>query len=273
MKLFQIFKLTITMTPQYIKNYAFTIISIFLPLNLIALHRLSHDRELQTQVFQNTSILFVIAHPDDETMFFGPSIINLLDLNTNLTFLCLSTGNADNLGSVRTNELEAVINKLGPKARLEIHDDSTNLNDNMPWKAASIKKVVANTLKLGSFDSIITFDSYGVSGHTNHVSIYNAIREIAEEDKSLRIYNLKSVNMLRKYSSFFDSFVTYMGSQITLSNKEQSETHIVMAINLSSYSKSVGLLKLHTSQMVWFRQLYMIFSRYMLLNDLESLHV
>ena len=39
-------------------------------------------------------VLFVMAHPDDETMFFGPSIINLCrqQPKVQVFLLCLSTG-------------------------------------------------------------------------------------------------------------------------------------------------------------------------------------
>lgn len=41
------------------------------------------------------NILFVTAHPDDECMFFGPSIISLTEKpGANVYLLCLSRGNA-----------------------------------------------------------------------------------------------------------------------------------------------------------------------------------
>lgn len=40
------------------------------------------------------NILFLIAHPDDECMFFGPSIVSLTGKpNANVYLLCLSRGN------------------------------------------------------------------------------------------------------------------------------------------------------------------------------------
>ena len=53
-------------------------------------------------------ILLVIAHPDDEAMFFVPTIHTLVqEAHSNVYILCLSTGNFDGLGSVRTEELYA----------------------------------------------------------------------------------------------------------------------------------------------------------------------
>ena len=77
-------------------------------------------------------ILLLTAHPDDEAMFFAPTILALSaqkagvqeasgqtvlsqpDLaNPHLFSLCLSTGNADGLGSVRTKELSQSLDVLG----------------------------------------------------------------------------------------------------------------------------------------------------------------
>lgn len=57
-------------------------------------------------------ILYVIAHPDDEAMFFVPSILHLGKTN-NLHLLCMSTGNADGLGRTREKELQASAKLLG----------------------------------------------------------------------------------------------------------------------------------------------------------------
>lgn len=48
--------------------------------------------------------MYVIAHPDDEAMFFVPSIVNLRQ-NNRLYLLCLSTGNFAGLGRIREKEL------------------------------------------------------------------------------------------------------------------------------------------------------------------------
>merc|ERR1712045_216505 len=54
---------------------------------------------------KDKNILYVIAHPDDESMFFIPSILSLRKRNK-IFMLCLSNGNYEGLGKVRTKELE-----------------------------------------------------------------------------------------------------------------------------------------------------------------------
>ena len=71
-------------------------------------------------------VLFVIAHPDDETMFFAPSIFALrAETSVELFLLCLSTGNSAGLGSIRRQELVAAARKLGfPAENVHVQDHS-----------------------------------------------------------------------------------------------------------------------------------------------------
>lgn len=78
----------------------------------------------------NERILLLTAHPDDECMFFAPSILSLntrppsshegeapnniaSKKSTELFSLCLSTGDADGLGKLRRKELEQSLHILG----------------------------------------------------------------------------------------------------------------------------------------------------------------
>lgn len=60
-------------------------------------------------------ILLLIAHPDDEAMFFAPTVLALTnpDLGNHLKILCLSSGNAEGLGEVRKKELLESASMLG----------------------------------------------------------------------------------------------------------------------------------------------------------------
>ncbi|CAH0015811.1 unnamed protein product [Clonostachys rhizophaga] len=52
-------------------------------------------------------ICLLIAHPDDEAMFFAPTVLSLTrpETGNHVKILCLSTGNADGLGETRKKEL------------------------------------------------------------------------------------------------------------------------------------------------------------------------
>ena len=63
---------------------------------------------------KSQNILLVTAHPDDEAMFFAPTILSLIRKQSiGLFHLCLSSGNADGLGVIRKAELSSSLDVLG----------------------------------------------------------------------------------------------------------------------------------------------------------------
>lgn len=56
---------------------------------------------------RNKRICLLIAHPDDEAMFFAPTVLALTrpETGNHVKILCLSSGNADGLGETRKKEL------------------------------------------------------------------------------------------------------------------------------------------------------------------------
>ncbi|EOA14977.1 hypothetical protein CARUB_v10028325mg [Capsella rubella] len=75
------------------------------------------------------NVMFVFAHPDDESMFFSPAINYLTSNAYNLHILCLSTGNADGMGNIRKDELHQACAVLKiPLQQLRVLDHP-NLQD------------------------------------------------------------------------------------------------------------------------------------------------
>ena len=74
-----------------------------------------------------------------------------------------------------------------------------------------------------------------------------------------KVFTLRSVNVLRKYSSLLDVPMSFLLASIvyTASVKDWCLLHKAMAA--------------HHSQNVWFRKLYMLFSRYILINTFDQL--
>ncbi|XP_064438774.1 N-acetylglucosaminyl-phosphatidylinositol de-N-acetylase isoform X11 [Mirounga angustirostris] len=68
--------------------------------------------------------LLVIAHPDDEAMFFAPTVLGLARLRHRLSLLCFSAGNYYNQGEVRKKELLQSCDVLGiPSSSIMIIDN------------------------------------------------------------------------------------------------------------------------------------------------------
>ncbi|KAK2506266.1 hypothetical protein MC885_017524, partial [Smutsia gigantea] len=71
--------------------------------------------------------LLVIAHPDDEAMFFAPTVLGLTRLRHRMSLLCFSAGNYYNQGEIRKKELVQSCDVLGiPPSSVMIIDNSSH---------------------------------------------------------------------------------------------------------------------------------------------------
>ncbi|XP_062072442.1 N-acetylglucosaminyl-phosphatidylinositol de-N-acetylase isoform X2 [Lepus europaeus] len=122
--------------------------------------------------------LLVIAHPDDEAMFFAPTVLGLGRLRHRVSLLCFSAGNYYNQGEIRKKELLQSCGVLGiPPSSVMIIDNRDFPDDpGVQWDT----ELVANTLlwhvEVNDIDLVVTFDAGGISGHSNHVALHTAVR-------------------------------------------------------------------------------------------------
>lgn len=63
--------------------------------------------------FNANRLLLVIAHPDDEAMFFSPLLLSRRASGDDIYVLCLSTGNFEGIGETRCKELYKSCNVYG----------------------------------------------------------------------------------------------------------------------------------------------------------------
>jgi N-acetylglucosaminylphosphatidylinositol deacetylase len=96
----------------------------------------------------NARIILLIAHPDDEAMFFAPTLLALTDpaLGNHLKILCLSTGNADGLGETRKKELVESALKLGVRKKEDVFvlDDGRFVDGmDQKWNTTEIAQLLA----------------------------------------------------------------------------------------------------------------------------------
>ena len=226
-----------------------------------------------------SSALLVTAHPDDEVMFFAPTVQALSAAGTTLSALCLSTGNAMGLGAQRAEELFASYGTLGiPASRVKYLDD-TRLQDSMEpfWLNDHISSVVSKHIDSLSrstpIDALITFDKRGVSDHPNHIATYNGTRDLALS-RNIPLYVLPSLEVWEKYNSVPFAVwetITYSGHppRATAGKadyKPAKEIHVLASP--AQYVQAVKAMWKHQSQMEWFRYLYLVFSRYVFSNRL-----
>ncbi|PSN52927.1 hypothetical protein C0J52_03013 [Blattella germanica] len=183
-------------------------------------------------------VLFVTAHPDDECMFFGPIILKLAQKNDcQLFLLCLSEGNYHKEGIIRRKELWKSCEILGiPDSNITLCKSSFLPDDpSVRWR----EDIVANVL-------------------LNHIEALSIDTKLPPYCKA---YALESINTLRKYSAMLDIPISYLLSSFwyIISLRERSILKTAMAA--------------HQSQYVWFRKLYMIFSRYTIVNTFKEIEI
>jgi len=218
------------------------------------------------------SILWVIAHPDDECMFFTPSIAALApagDPSRKAHLLSLSQGNDEGLGETRALELVASCAVFGiPAARCHSIDDP-RLPDSMTvqWPREVIAAHVARYVEEHSIDLIVTFDSDGVSDHANHKALYHAL---SEAQPGAPVYALRTTGLVPKYSSLLSLPLAFL--RLVASRRAHSDRHHQQGLFISdwqAYKVARRSFDVHASQHRWFRAIFTRASSYMWINELE----
>lgn len=116
---------------------------------------------------------------------------------------------------------------------------------------------------------ILTFDEGGVSGHPNHISTHVAMREYADRARQrsgfepVAIYQLKTTCLLRKYLGPFDVLWSVFVDGMMKGR---------VFVGCSAPWMSARAMRAHASQYVWYRRLFVLFSRYVYMNTLEPMH-
>ncbi|KAI7874017.1 pigL-like protein [Lichtheimia hyalospora FSU 10163] len=235
---------------------------------LYAYHVLAGFQQRQQIATRNALIL--TAHPDDECMFFGPTIRALSSSKHRLHVLCLSTGNADRLGVVRKKELTQSCQVFGIPASNTRAIDQPELQDGMlnEWPPETISKQIKAYASKHNIDTIITFDEYGVSGHPNHIATYHGARYYVTENPGILLYKLVSIRLPRKYIGVLD--LVFVQAEKWLWPLFKSA--VVFVSSPGDYLVTHKAMRQHVSQLVWFRWLYVTFSRYMFINQLMAVN-
>ncbi|XP_037228628.1 N-acetylglucosaminyl-phosphatidylinositol de-N-acetylase isoform X3 [Falco rusticolus] len=156
--------------------------------------------------------LLVTAHPDDEAMFFAPTVLGLGRAGGRAAVLCCSAGNYYNQGEIRKKELEQSCFLLGIPASDVTIIDHRNLHSE---------------------------------------------RRLPE---GCHVLVLESVNLFRKYISILDVPFSCLLPRDVLFVLTEEETE-----------RARRAMQCHRSQLLWFRHIYMLFSRYMMVNSLRLL--
>ncbi|KNC99900.1 uncharacterized protein SPPG_05272 [Spizellomyces punctatus DAOM BR117] len=209
--------------------------------------------------------LLVVAHPDDECLFFSPTMNALGGVKG---ILVLSTGNNYGIGDTRRRELMGSCRELGVDEQHCTVLDLPDIQDNPRewWPADRVLEIVTEHVKKTNADVIVTFDSGGTSGHLNHRSVHRALLK-----SPIPTYSTTTIPLLRKYSSILDVTLTSLSFLPNLLFNKPV-THRAFFVNgWNDYLAARRAFGSHASQLSWDRHIYMILGRYMFLNDLVKI--
>ncbi|KAI5123227.1 hypothetical protein M0805_001316 [Coniferiporia weirii] len=288
---------------------------------------LGHHTRGPSDTTERLRILLLTAHPDDECMFFAPTLFALarnavvrepgyvaqdvrttddLETRTDVYSLCLSSGDADGLGETRKVELEASLDVLGvEKGRRWVLDEPFKDNITMFWDAQLVADYVRPYLLEHKIDIVLTFDGHGISSHPNHISLARGARVLVSDppSRSLRAFSLKTTGLLPKYTgagaALFTKFrLAFCASPLTLWELDtypqltpllELASPVLRALKAAGcpaheegesasfvsgwteYARALRAMRAHESQLVWFRWLYVGFSRYLWVNTWDEI--
>ncbi|XP_953258.1 N-acetylglucosaminyl-phosphatidylinositolde-N-ace tylase [Theileria annulata] len=162
----------------------------------------------------NPSIGFLLAHPDDESMFFLPTLGALKSIpkpgeesTFSLYFLYLSNGNAEGKGEARELELANLCEHYGYTCK--VVNDPLLQDGDSKWDPEHALPHLKKFVNDHSLRVLFTFDGRGVSGHPNHISAYETAKLASKEMDFLKVFYLQSINMVTKYLSFFSLYMMF----------------------------------------------------------------
>jgi LmbE family N-acetylglucosaminyl deacetylase len=212
-----------------------------------------------------TSVLAVVAHPDDESFGLGAILDVFTRAGAGVEVLCLTHGEAStlhgtpgDLSSLRGAELAAAADLLGvSRATLKNHADG-GLSD-LPG-AMLAAEVVAAARSCGA-DGLLVFDTAGVTGHCDHMAA-TAAGVLAAEMIHLPVlgWTLPQAVAARLNQELGASFIGHQDEEIDLRvtvdrarQRLASHAHVSQALPSSVLWRRLELLG-DTESLRWLRQ-------------------
>lgn len=267
-----------------------------IPIALLALWLFTHYLARTFPTLTNKRILLLIAHPDDEAMFFSPTLTHLTrpELGNQVAILCLSSGDADGLGGVRKGELVESALGLGVRERghvVVLEDDKLRDGMNQHWDPKYIASLLTQYLApemarrslkeppKATIDVLLTFDSAGVSSHPNHIALFYGAKHFLTTlmarhqgwSPPVNLYTLTSIPTMRKYLSVLDAPFTVLRCVFSRKEKGNFPTPMLVVSGPGDLRRGQrAMTRGHASQMRWFRWGWIGLSRYMVMNALRK---
>lgn len=242
-----------------------------------------------------STVSLVIAHPDDEIMFFNQFLVALNKANLanrvgaesdsqskvsdfqnqeedlfKVNIVCLTNGdNEKKYGKLRENELKdsckTLLSNYNLDVNMFIHIGSFVDSMTENWNITEVKQYLRERISCKGTGLIVTFDQFGISSHINHRTCNEAVLEQFSSSETTHIWTLKTPSFFQKY----------MGILVLLSRDQSTDYKSITLRNYDLYQVIylIGIMgHLHKSQMVWYRWLWWIFNSLVWSSTFEIVH-
>jgi LmbE family N-acetylglucosaminyl deacetylase/uncharacterized OsmC-like protein len=193
-----------------------------------------------------TSVLAVVAHPDDESFGLGAILDSFGRGGSLVSVLCLTHGEAStlgpggDLGTLRATELQIAAKALGvDSAFLLDHPDGALVDVDAKTLAADVLAAVKETVP----DGLLVFDPTGVSGHPDHVAATAAALTAAQcVDLPVLGWTLPRAVAEKLNDEFEIGFVGHEAGDIDLVLPVDREQQRIASLAHSSQAVPAGVL-------------------------------
>ena len=202
-------------------------------------------KDIKKDLSSTKTALLIIPHPEDELLYWSPTIKALINYNIKLKILCLSLKDENEKIFKNNSKINENFEEISKSLKLE-ENKIFNISDFEPEQISiEIKKYLDENNDIGV---ILSFDNNGV-GNNEHSNCYFGLELCLKNNreeikkKEIKIFLLYSFNILCRYS-FIIPFILFYFKEFGFAISNCFDFHKWMKIHKNinmSYLKKISI--------------------------------
>lgn len=177
--------------------------------------------------------LLVVAHPDDESIFFSGLLMNVRSRRWKV--ICVTDGNADQVGHERADQFQNACRLL------KVNGEHWDFEDRFEQRL-DVNKLMAQLQELEKPEAVYTHGILGEYGHPHHQDVSYAVHKAF--NKKVPVWSVSYNTLPQKYFRLTKS--QYKTKIKLITQVYHSET--LRFLNFLPITSSEGYLKLNLSE-------------------------